>query len=130
MTDETVANRLSSNVEISGERMVVEDDLGKTAISHFTTLTAFASASEVSVLIETGRTHQIRVHCCGSGHPVIGDNKYGDKQTNRRFKQLGLSRMFLHAEQLSIDAELQLSCSVDAEWQSARRILSSTKPRA
>ena len=130
VTNETVTNRLSSNVEISGERMVVEDDRGKTAISHFTTLTAFAAASEVGVVIETGRTHQIRVHCCGLGHPIIGDNKYGDKPSNRRFKQLGLSRMFLHAEHLSIDGELQLSCSVDAEWQSARQILAGTKPHA
>lgn len=129
VTDETVANRLSSNVEISGERMVVEDEHGKTAISHFTTLATFAEASELSIRIDTGRTHQIRVHCCGSGHPVIGDNKYGDKAANHRFKQLGLSRMFLHAEHLSIDGELQLNCSVDAEWRSARQVLSQTKPR-
>ncbi len=119
----TISNRLSSNVEISGERMVVEDQLGKSAVSHFTTLSLFKEASEIGVVIETGRTHQIRVHCHGAGHPVIGDSKYGDKQANRQFRQMGLGRMFLHAESLSIDGELKLNCKVDAEWENARKLL-------
>lgn len=130
VSDKTVANRLSSNVEISGERMVVADEHGKTAISHFTTRATFAEASELNVRIETGRTHQIRVHCSDSGYPVIGDSKYGDKPSNRRFRQLGLGRMFLHAEKLSIAGELQLSCSVDAEWEAARQILLKSGPAA
>jgi 23S rRNA pseudouridine955/2504/2580 synthase len=53
------------------------------------------------VRIETGRTHQIRVHARHIGHPVAGDDKYGDEAVNRRLRdQVGLRRMFLHASTL------------------------------
>ena len=48
----------------------------------------------------TGRTHQIRVHTQAQGHPILADDKYGDKAANKVFKQLGLNRVFLHAQQL------------------------------
>ena len=54
----------------------------------------------MKITIETGRTHQIRVHAQHSGFPIIGDSKYGNKTTNRYFRELGLKRMFLHAKQL------------------------------
>jgi 23S rRNA pseudouridine955/2504/2580 synthase len=59
------------------------------------------------VRIETGRTHQIRVHSAPIGHPVAGDDKYGEAEVNRRLReQIGLKRMFLHASTLefSLDA--------------------------
>jgi 23S rRNA pseudouridine955/2504/2580 synthase len=53
------------------------------------------------VRIETGRTHQIRVHAQHLGHPIAGDPKYGDEAANRRLReQAGLKRMFLHASTL------------------------------
>jgi 23S rRNA pseudouridine955/2504/2580 synthase len=53
------------------------------------------------VRIETGRTHQIRVHAQHIGHPVAGDDKYGDEAANKRLReQAGLRRMFLHASTL------------------------------
>ena len=49
------------------------------------------------IKIETGRTHQIRVHAAALGFPIAGDDKYGDKQFNQEMKRLGLARLFLHA---------------------------------
>jgi len=49
-------------------------------------------------LIETGRTHQIRVHAKFAGHPVAQDNKYGDPVFDEFMKQKGLNRLFLHAK--------------------------------
>ena len=48
----------------------------------------------------TGRTHQIRVHAQFAKHPIIGDEKYGDKEINKKMRQLGCKRLFLHASQL------------------------------
>jgi 23S rRNA pseudouridine955/2504/2580 synthase len=55
----------------------------------------------VEVGLETGRTHQIRVHATHAGYPLAGDDKYGDADFNEKMKQIGLKRMFLHAHQLS-----------------------------
>jgi 23S rRNA pseudouridine955/2504/2580 synthase len=51
----------------------------------------------MDVSIHTGRTHQIRVHAAFAGHPVAGDDKYGDRAANMCLRQHGLWRMFLHA---------------------------------
>jgi 23S rRNA pseudouridine955/2504/2580 synthase len=57
--------------------------------------------SYCEVRIETGRTHQIRVHAQHIGHPVAGDDKYGDADANKRLREkAGLKRMFLHASTL------------------------------
>jgi 23S rRNA pseudouridine955/2504/2580 synthase len=53
--------------------------------------------------IKTGRTHQIRVHLASAGHPIAGDDKYGDFELNRELHKQGLKRMFLHAWRLQFD---------------------------
>ena len=59
-------------------------------------------ASLLEVTIKTGRTHQIRVHLATEGHPILGDDKYGDFELNKRLSKADmLSRMFLHAWRLS-----------------------------
>lgn len=57
-------------------------------------------SSLLEVTIKTGRTHQIRVHLASAGHPILGDDKYGDFELNRVLQKLGLKRMFLHAWRL------------------------------
>lgn len=64
---------------------------------------AGAQASLLEVTIKTGRTHQIRVHLASSGHPIAGDDKYGNELWNRQWQQLGHKRMFLHAWRLSLN---------------------------
>jgi len=85
-------------------RYTVVDAKGKEAISHFQPLKNFHQqdfeASLVEVLIETGRTHQIRAHAKHAGHPIAGDDKYGDPRFDAEIKTKGLKRLFLHAHQL------------------------------
>ncbi len=57
----------------------------------------------MEVTLQTGRTHQIRVHAAHAGHPVAGDEKYGDAAFNAAMHQLGLRRMFLHASSVSFE---------------------------
>jgi len=74
---------------------------GKASLSHFRVLERRGGHSYCEVRIETGRTHQIRVHAQHIGHPVAGDDKYGDAAVNRRLReQVGLKRLFLHAASL------------------------------
>ena len=63
--------------------------------------------SLLAVTIKTGRTHQIRVHLASAGHPIVGDDKYGDFELNRALQRNGLKRMFLHAWQLGVIHPLQ-----------------------
>ena len=58
--------------------------------------------SLLEVTIKTGRTHQIRVHLSHAGHPIVGDDKYGDFELNRLLGKLGWKRMFLHAWRLRL----------------------------
>ena len=56
--------------------------------------------SLLEVTIKTGRTHQIRVHLASQGYPIVGDDKYGDFELNKRLASQGMKRMFLHAWRL------------------------------
>ncbi|RYF15417.1 MAG: RluA family pseudouridine synthase [Comamonadaceae bacterium] len=60
-------------------------------------------ATLLEVTIKTGRTHQIRVHLASAGHPILGDDKYGDFDLNKALHKDGLRRMFLHAWRLQFD---------------------------
>ena len=84
-----------------GERHVQVNAAGKPSLSHFRALERRGGQSYCEVRIETGRTHQIRVHSQHIGHPVAGDDKYGDPAVNKRLReQVGLRRLFLHASML------------------------------
>ena len=63
-------------------------------------LQGLPAMSLLEVTIKTGRTHQIRVHLASQGHPIAGDDKYGDFDLNKRLPKQGLKRMFLHAWRL------------------------------
>jgi 23S rRNA pseudouridine955/2504/2580 synthase len=83
---------------------------GKNAVTKFKVLESFSQVSLLEVEIETGRTHQIRLHLASIGHPVTCDNKYGDKKFNEEFqKKTGLTRQFLHAQTLKIDGKTYTS---------------------
>jgi len=104
--EERVSIPLSKNELISGERMVVADEFGKSAITIFEPVTFFEQTTLLRATLVTGRTHQIRVHAAELGHPIVGDPKYGDREFNKRCSQ---KRLCLHAEQL----RFKLSASDD-----------------
>ena len=101
MTVEAPLLRLTGK---GGDRSVRVDPKGKPSVSHFKLLERRSGHSFCEVIIETGRTHQIRVHAQHIGHPVAGDDKYGDREANKRLaEQAGLKRLFLHAAAMSFD---------------------------
>lgn len=102
----TVDAPLQKSVLQGGERMVRVDPAGKPSVSHFTVLERKGGHSFCEVRIETGRTHQIRVHAAHLGHAVAGDEKYGEREANKRLaEQAGLKRLFLHAASIEFALE-------------------------
>ncbi|MCE5387037.1 MAG: 23S rRNA pseudouridine(955/2504/2580) synthase RluC [Acidithiobacillus sp.] len=91
---------LRKNVLRSGERMVRVDPQGKASATQFRVLQRYRLATLLEAELETGRTHQIRVHLQALHHAVAGDEKYGDSAQNAYFRAQGLKRLFLHASQL------------------------------
>lgn len=91
---------LLKNVSKGGERIVIVSKAGKEAETSFRRLKLFADSTLVEASPKTGRTHQIRVHAASLGHPIVGDERYGLEEVNRKFKERGYKRMFLHAEKL------------------------------
>lgn len=91
---------LLKNVLASGERVVRVHHDGKFALTKFTRITSQPEWSLLRADLVTGRTHQIRVHCQHMGHPIAGDERYGDKDFNTWARSRGLRRMFLHALRL------------------------------
>ncbi|HEY7379193.1 MAG TPA: 23S rRNA pseudouridine(955/2504/2580) synthase RluC [Steroidobacteraceae bacterium] len=104
-----------------GERIVRAQAGGKDAVSLFAPVEFYGKrATLVEVDLKTGRTHQIRVHALHAGHPVAGDEKYGDRAFNQEMRELGLRRMFLHATAVSFtwpgtDREFSLSVPLDQD---------------
>lgn len=91
---------LVKNVVRSGERLVFVDPQGKEARTQFIPFSVGTEASLMSIKLDTGRTHQIRVHAKHIHYPIAGDSKYGDAEFNRLVKNKGLKRLFLHAQSL------------------------------
>ncbi len=89
-------------VTAAGERRVSVREDGSRAITQFKPVAIGDAASEVEARLLTGRTHQIRVHAAHIGHPILGDDKYGDFDLNRELSKRGVKRLFLHARKLSL----------------------------
>ena len=100
----TIDAPLATRARQGGERVVKVHAAGKASASTFAPVDFFgARATLLAVDLGTGRTHQIRVHAAHAGHPVAGDDKYGDREFNASMRELGLTRMFLHAQALSFE---------------------------
>jgi 23S rRNA pseudouridine955/2504/2580 synthase len=106
-----------------GQARVRVDEEGKRSVTHFEPLVRFGQfATLLGVSLETGRTHQIRVHAAAAGHPLAGDPQYGSDRFNAELERLGLKRMFLHAASLCFErpdneATFGLSVPLPAELQ-------------
>ncbi|MDL4864332.1 RluA family pseudouridine synthase [Halomonas elongata] len=85
----------------NGERRVRVDANGKVARTRFAVRETFAGATLMEAEPVTGRTHQIRVHAAHAGHPLLGDDKYGSREGQRLAARWDLSRLFLHASELT-----------------------------
>jgi 23S rRNA pseudouridine955/2504/2580 synthase len=126
---------LRTDIRVSGERTVKAHATGKEAVSVFKPVQFFGKkATLVEVALETGRTHQIRVHAAHAGYPLAGDDKYGDAEFNETMKALGLTRMFLHAHQLSFvwpdsGMEFSVSAPLPAELSAVVDLLNPPKVR-
>jgi 23S rRNA pseudouridine955/2504/2580 synthase len=95
---------VGADEEAAGERRVKvvgkDDPDGMRAITLVKVTRRLGTCTLLEVTIKTGRTHQIRVHLASQGHPIAGDDKYGDFALNKALQRQGLRRMFLHAWRL------------------------------
>lgn len=99
------------------------------AQTHYTTLEQFAAFSYLACDLQTGRTHQIRVHLAYIGYPIVGDNIYG-----RRKNKLNLKRYFLHAAELTLKRpsdgqQLTLHAELPLELENILTMLRTNQPR-
>jgi 23S rRNA pseudouridine955/2504/2580 synthase len=99
---EELRESLHKYVTSQGERRVAVREDGQSAVTRVKALKAKESASLLEVRLLTGRTHQIRVHLAHAGHPVLGDDKYGDFELNKALGKAGVRRLFLHACSLAL----------------------------
>ena len=127
----TVDAPLRKFVLQGGERMVRIDEEGKPSRSRFSEVERFDAATLAEIAIETGRTHQIRVHAAHIGHPVAGDEKYGDREFNRRMREVGLKRLFLHAARFEFsigERSYGFSAPLPAELKQVLDVLGAKRP--
>jgi 23S rRNA pseudouridine955/2504/2580 synthase len=111
---------LHKYVDAKGERRVAVHENGMAAVTRVTRLKATNQYSFLKVRLLTGRTHQIRVHLAHAGHPILGDDKYGDFELNHRLAKEGVRRLFLHAARLSLShpltaEKMELSAKLPAD---------------
>ena len=123
---------LHKTLDAVGERHVrvvspAHED-GRRSITLVKVARRLADATLLQVTIKTGRTHQIRVHLAHSGHPIVGDPKYGDFALNKAFaRERHFARMFLHARQLAFDhpasgERITLRAPLPAEFATLRAV--------
>ena len=105
---------LRKNELQSGERVVKVTFDGKPSKTVFSIEKHYEDVTLVRAKPITGRTHQIRVHALHVGHPLVGDDKYGDKELNKSMRSVGIKRLFLHACSLKIPLPDGKSLTVEA----------------
>jgi len=103
----TIAGRIGRS-DANRKKMAVlppNSARGKHAVTHYKTLKLLRDCALIECRLETGRTHQVRVHCASIGHPLLGDPTYGRTPAGLRplLKQLGFARQALHAASLGFD---------------------------
>ena len=98
--EQTIDAPLLTKHRKKGERHVVVSGAGKPAQTRMRLSRTFGKYSLLQCQPLTGRTHQIRVHALHVGHPVAGDERYGDAEANAVARKLGLKRLFLHAQSI------------------------------
>tara|TARA_B100001564_G_scaffold302542_1_gene270347 strand:+ start:274 stop:1206 length:933 start_codon:yes stop_codon:yes gene_type:complete len=95
-----VDQSLKRNRDNHSNSVAVSKD-GKEALSYISLIKQYHECCLVNIKIETGRMHQIRVHASSINQPVCGDTKYGNIEVNKKMREFGLKRMFLHSKKIS-----------------------------
>ena len=118
---------LAKRTTAEGDKRVHVSQEGQEAETIFRRISRGAEFSLLEAQLLTGRTHQIRVHLAHLKHPVLGDDKYGDYDLNKRLRREGLKRMFLHAAGLTFahpltGEMLALSSPLPRELEEFRRL--------
>ena len=108
------------------KRMAVTEKNSREAVTHWEVIARYGKYTHLRCRLETGRTHQIRVHMAHINHPIAGDPVYGVKRA-----ELGLSSQCLHAKELRFihprtEQEVQLSCPLPPEFEAALKKLDSS----
>ena len=114
----------------SGERIVKVAPEGKAAKTEMQVVERFAGATLIEAKPVSGRTHQIRVHTQHIGHPILGDSKYQNDQSQAVSATAGLKRLFLHARAIAFELAgevYELECPLDTELESVLRGLRSQR---
>ncbi|HEX6591516.1 MAG TPA: 23S rRNA pseudouridine(955/2504/2580) synthase RluC [Moraxellaceae bacterium] len=115
-----VTARLDKTSLPNGERIVRVSREGKEALTDFKVIDRIGDTTLVEARPKTGRTHQIRVHAQYLGHPLVGDEKYGNDAINKGMRQYGATRLFLHARELKLRTsgmtkDLIVQCPLEPE---------------
>ncbi len=115
-----------------GERRVrIDAEQGRFSHTIFTVKQKFAEFTLVNADLQTGRTHQIRIHCQYLGFPITGDDKYGNFELNKQLAKQSLKRMFLHAHHVQFTHPItqkliEINCELPEELQKFLKIISAT----
>lgn len=115
---------LHKDYQDGGKHVVSVQAHGKSALTVFHPLKTGKLVSLMEVKLFTGRTHQIRVHASHLGHPIVGDDRYGDTELNKLARQKGLKRMFLHAKAVeftlpSLGRTIKVEASLDPDLEAS-----------
>ena len=106
-----IESKISRNIH--ERKMTLNNTIGKYAYTKIKLIKNFSSYSYVEITIETGRTHQIRLHAESIGHPIAGDIKYNNKNIKEMNKRIKLKRLFLHSYYLSFYLDKQYEFILD-----------------
>jgi len=126
----SVSAPLAKRHTSSGERIVKVAPEGKAAKTEMQVVERFPGATLIEAKPVSGRTHQIRVHTQHIGHPILGDSKYQNDQSQAVSVTAGLKRLFLHARAIAFELageRYELECPLDAELESVLRGLRSQR---
>jgi 23S rRNA pseudouridine1911/1915/1917 synthase len=98
----TIRGAIARSITNRKKMALVEEGRGKPAVTHYRTLQGLDGATDLECTLETGRTHQVRVHLSSIGHPLVGDPVYGRASPALRpiLARLGFKRQALHAARL------------------------------
>ncbi len=114
---------LRSAADVTPQKVRVSEE-GQQAITHFSIIQYVSNATLLEATLVTGRTHQIRVHTSVSGHPIIGDEKYGSRKFDKAVFAEPVKRLFLHAASVTFPlmeekGKITIKAEVDNHWQHA-----------